>query len=247
MKDVCDGKSWERGEVSIAGGGFVSCWVSGLPENRSALDLRVLLGEIPLQITWIGPTETGGYCQINAKVPPDLPKGPHDFQVTVRRCELGAAEGEGSLEMASGAPSKLAAQIDFAKELAAKGWYHSFELPDGTFIDGFMTVEQQKRRYAQFPIPDDLRGKTLLDIGAWDGWFSFEAERHGAACHRASIASSWPVFWIPCAARVQGRLPDHGFLRASRRRVWESSTSSSSWACCTTCGIRCWRSKSCAR
>jgi tRNA (mo5U34)-methyltransferase len=71
-------------------------------------------------------------------------------------------------------------RIDFSKELAAKGWYHSFELPDGTFIDGFMTVEQQKRRYAQFPIPDDLRGKRLLDIGAWDGWFSFEAARHGA-------------------------------------------------------------------
>ncbi|MCU1336880.1 MAG: hypothetical protein JWO19_2461 [Bryobacterales bacterium] len=71
-------------------------------------------------------------------------------------------------------------RIDFSKELAAKGWYHSFELPDGTFIDGFMTVEQQKRRYAQFPIPEDLRGKSILDIGAWDGWFSFEAERHGA-------------------------------------------------------------------
>ena len=53
-------------------------------------------------------------------------------------------------------------RIDFSKELAAKGWYHSFELPDGTFIDGFMTVAQQKRRYAQFPIPDDLNGKRLL-------------------------------------------------------------------------------------
>src|SRR5579864_2630054 len=76
-------------------------------------------------------------------------------------------------------------RIDFSKELAAKGWYHSFELPDGTLIDGFMTVEQQKRRYARFPIPndlrgDDLRGKKLLDIGAWDGWFSFEAEKHGS-------------------------------------------------------------------
>jgi len=70
--------------------------------------------------------------------------------------------------------------VDFSKELAEKGWYHSFELPDGTVIEGFMTAAQQKRRYAQFPIPDDLRGKKLLDIGAWDGWFSFEAERHGA-------------------------------------------------------------------
>jgi len=84
----------------------------------------------------------------------------------------------------SGAASKVIdarRRIDFSKELAAKGWYHSFELPDGAFIDGFMTVAQQKRRYAQFPIPDDLAGKRLLDIGSWDGWFSFEAERHGAA------------------------------------------------------------------
>ena len=81
VKDLSDGISWNRGEVSIAGGGFVSLWVSGLPENRSALDLRVLLGEIPLQITWIGPTEPTGYCQINAKAPPDVAKGPHDFQI----------------------------------------------------------------------------------------------------------------------------------------------------------------------
>ncbi len=81
VKDVYDGKSWNRGEVRIADGGFVSFWVSGLPENRSALDVRVLLGEIPLQITWLGPTEKSGFCQVNAKVPPDLPKGSHDFRV----------------------------------------------------------------------------------------------------------------------------------------------------------------------
>src|SRR5438552_17944176 len=71
-------------------------------------------------------------------------------------------------------------RIDFSKELAAKGWYHSFELPDGTFIDGFMTVEQQKRRYARFLIHDDLHGKRLLDIVAWYGWFRFDALRRCA-------------------------------------------------------------------
>jgi len=81
VKDVYDGKSWNRGEVRIADGGFVSFWVSGLPESRSALDVRVLLGEIPLQITWLGPTEKSGFCQVNAKVPPDLAKGSHDFRV----------------------------------------------------------------------------------------------------------------------------------------------------------------------
>lgn len=82
VRDVWDGKSWKRGEVSIAAGGFVSFWVSGLPENRSALDLRVRLGELPLQITWLGPDESSGCCQINAKVPADIATGPHDFQIT---------------------------------------------------------------------------------------------------------------------------------------------------------------------
>ena len=35
---------------------------------------------------------------------------------------------------------------DFTKDLAKKGWYHSFEFPDGTFIDGYMPLEAQKER-----------------------------------------------------------------------------------------------------
>jgi tRNA (mo5U34)-methyltransferase len=62
----------------------------------------------------------------------------------------------------------------------AKGWWHSFELPDGTRIDGVCDLPGLKNRIAQFPIPADLRGQRVLDIGAWDGWFSFEMERRGA-------------------------------------------------------------------
>jgi tRNA (mo5U34)-methyltransferase len=69
---------------------------------------------------------------------------------------------------------------DRSKELAEKGWYHSFELPDGTLIDGVNPLARLRERFARFPIPGDLRGKRVLDIGAWDGWFSFEAERRGA-------------------------------------------------------------------
>jgi tRNA (mo5U34)-methyltransferase len=69
---------------------------------------------------------------------------------------------------------------DWRGEFYDKGWWHSFELPDGSRIDGVSDLEAQKRRIAQFPIPADLRGKRVLDIGAWDGWFSFEMERRGA-------------------------------------------------------------------
>jgi tRNA (mo5U34)-methyltransferase len=65
-------------------------------------------------------------------------------------------------------------------ELDTLGWWHSFELPDGTQIEGVNSLEGQKDRLAQFPIPDDLHGKRVLDIGAWDGWFTFEMERRGA-------------------------------------------------------------------
>ena len=69
---------------------------------------------------------------------------------------------------------------DFSQELAEKGWYHSFELPDGERIEGYNKIDTLRNRYERFPIPADLTGKRVLDIGAWDGWFSFEAERHGA-------------------------------------------------------------------
>ena len=69
---------------------------------------------------------------------------------------------------------------DFSQELIEKGWYHSFELPDGTRFEGHNTLDILRRRYLRFPLPPDLHGRRVLDIGAWDGWFSFEAERHGA-------------------------------------------------------------------
>jgi tRNA (mo5U34)-methyltransferase len=67
------------------------------------------------------------------------------------------------------------------ERLSKLGWYHSIELPDGTVIQGHQSIEQQRNRLRQFHIPDDLTGKRVLDIGAWDGWFSFEMERRGAS------------------------------------------------------------------
>jgi len=67
------------------------------------------------------------------------------------------------------------------RERAQKGWWHSFELPDGRVIEGVADLASLKHRLAQFPIPENLAGKRVLDIGAWDGWFSFEMERRGAA------------------------------------------------------------------
>jgi tRNA (mo5U34)-methyltransferase len=66
------------------------------------------------------------------------------------------------------------------ERLSKLGWYHSIELPGGSIIEGHQTIRQLRTRIRQFPIPEDLTGKRVLDIGAWDGWFSFEMERRGA-------------------------------------------------------------------
>jgi tRNA (mo5U34)-methyltransferase len=64
--------------------------------------------------------------------------------------------------------------------LESKGWWHSFELPDGRRIEGVNTVDSLRKRIELHTIPQDLSGARVLDIGAWDGWYSFEMERRGA-------------------------------------------------------------------
>jgi tRNA (mo5U34)-methyltransferase len=47
------------------------------------------------------------------------------------------------------------------------------------------------RRLRLLKIPADLSGKTVLDIGAWDGFFSFEFERRGAKRVLAIDSYAW--------------------------------------------------------
>ena len=54
-----------------------------------------------------------------------------------------------------------------------KYWRHQIDLGDGILTPGTHAFDYPR-------MPEDLRGKTVLDIGAWDGMDSFEAERRGA-------------------------------------------------------------------
>jgi tRNA (mo5U34)-methyltransferase len=59
-------------------------------------------------------------------------------------------------------------------------WYHSIELRDGRVIPGIIPIDALRARMDAFGIPEDLRGKRVLDVGAATGWCSFEMERRGA-------------------------------------------------------------------
>jgi len=54
-------------------------------------------------------------------------------------------------------------------------WYHKIELPDGIVTPGWAPIDA-----AKYGIPDDLTGKRVLDIGAWDGHWTWEALKRGA-------------------------------------------------------------------
>lgn len=56
-------------------------------------------------------------------------------------------------------------------------WYHTIDLGNGVLTPG----HYDHRPYlSYYGLPDDLHNKTVLDIGAASGFFSFEFERRGA-------------------------------------------------------------------
>ena len=57
-------------------------------------------------------------------------------------------------------------------------WWHTIDLGDGIVTPGKSILREQMRRAEG--IPDDLHGKTVLDIGCWDGFYAFLCEQRGA-------------------------------------------------------------------
>lgn len=80
---------------------------------------------------------------------------------------------------------------ELKKEAAAIQWFHSMDLGQGVLTRGL--VQQVPNTLPRICLPADLTGKTVLDIGAWDGYFSFEAERRGAKRVLATDSYAWEV------------------------------------------------------
>jgi tRNA (mo5U34)-methyltransferase len=98
--------------------------------------------------------------------------------------------------------SELQAQVD------SLIWYHTMDLGQGVVTDGFC------KKYLENGHLPDFKGKSVLDIGAWDGYYSFLAEREGASKVVALDHYVWGVdfakrnpYWVEC--HDKGILPDH--------------------------------------
>ncbi len=59
-------------------------------------------------------------------------------------------------------------------------WYHSIELAPDVVTSGIAPLEHWEASLRSLQLPD-MHGKSVLDIGASDGFFSFAVERMGAA------------------------------------------------------------------
>jgi tRNA (mo5U34)-methyltransferase len=99
-----------------------------------------------------------------------------------------------------------------ARDLQARAnaieWFHSIDLGNGVTTPG-----DALKTVAEDQLPD-FKGRTTLDIGAWDGLYSFMAERKGASRVVALDHYAWGVdlpargrYWTEC--RAGGTLPDH--------------------------------------
>jgi tRNA (mo5U34)-methyltransferase len=84
---------------------------------------------------------------------------------------------KGTLTRGSAAPL---APANFSPETVFTGicWHQRWEIFRGIYVPGINPVDTL---CAAVMLPADLSGKRVLDIGAWNGCFSFECERRGAA------------------------------------------------------------------
>jgi tRNA (mo5U34)-methyltransferase len=81
-------------------------------------------------------------------------------------------------------------RASLADEFATRSWFHVFDFGDGLLTPGRDVTEP---KLAALELPD-LTGKSVIDIGAFDGYFSFECERRGAA---RVVANDEPVWVSP--------------------------------------------------
>jgi tRNA (mo5U34)-methyltransferase len=98
-------------------------------------------------------------------------------------------------------PEQTQEQVD------AIHWFHSIDLGHGIVTKGASERQIPEDRFPSFA------GCSVLDIGAWDGYYAFMAERLGASRVVALDHYAWGVdivargeYWTECAAN--GTLPD---------------------------------------
>ena len=94
-------------------------------------------------------------------------------------------------------------------------WFHSMDLGHGVITPGVGSQAEQEGKLESLQLPP-LKGKSVLDINAMDGFFSFAAERRGAERVVALDHYMWAMdlrahrkYWMECVERGKVPQPYH--------------------------------------
>jgi len=79
-------------------------------------------------------------------------------------------------------------EAELREAVAGIKWWHSIDLGHGIVTPG---QDDSPAKLRDLKLPARLDDRSVLDIGAWDGFFSFEAERRGAARVLATDSFAW--------------------------------------------------------
>ena len=77
--------------------------------------------------------------------------------------------------------------LELFDRVAKVQWFHSIDLGNGLVTNG-AKPDKVLRQEADIIFKDGVAGLSVLDVGAWNGFFSFEAEKRGAA---RVLATDW--------------------------------------------------------
>ncbi len=91
-------------------------------------------------------------------------------------------------EIETAAPKDIGALA--ARVNSIRPWFHSIDLGNGLVTPGAGKIDKLTQM-ANVYFALGLHGLSVLDVGAWDGFFSFEAERRGAARVLAADKYCW--------------------------------------------------------
>ena len=103
-----------------------------------------------------------------------------------------------------------------------KHWHHSIRVGDGVVTPGGKTLQHHHDELIRLRLPN-LAGKSVLDIGAWDGYYTFMAEGAGASRVVALDHYAWSVDFQRAADYTARQLRDRQPIRPfhTHPEIWD--------------------------
>jgi tRNA (mo5U34)-methyltransferase len=93
-----------------------------------------------------------------------------------------------------GGASRLRGHVDVVARAEQLSWYHTMELTPGHVTDGVFDLRPHVHRYG---LPERMDGMRALDVGTFDGFWTFEMERRGADVVAVDLDRESDLDWPP--------------------------------------------------